>query len=261
MRDPAFLFYSKDWLSGCQFMDMQERGIYITLLAAQHQNGRLDPKRVGFLLGFSWDMVSDIVKSKFETDESGMLFNERLEEEILKRSQHSEKQRENGKKGGRPSKYKNPNETQTISQTEPKKKPLGNAIVNVNEIVVIEKGVQGEKQLTPEMLENIPVKVDEFEQRAIQDHGLFVSMKNNNKKLKSDSDCQKCILGFAARQRQGTDYYHAYQQFKYHLMNSTFYTTFDPSSKAQTKSGQALERDITKELKFDDNGNIIMTSI
>jgi hypothetical protein len=79
--------------------------------------------------------------------------------------------------------------------------------------------------------------------------------------LKSDSDCQKCIAGFAARQRQGTDYYHAYQQFKYHLMNSTFYTTFDPASKSLTKFGQALERDITKELQFDEQGNLIITSI
>ncbi len=132
MKDPAFLFYSKDWLSGCQFMDMAERGVYITLLAAQHQNGRLDPKRVGFLLGFGWDMVSDIVKSKFETDDDGFVFNVRLEEEIQKRAQHSEKQRENGKKGGRPRQNKNPNETQTESQTEPKKKPLGNVNENVN---------------------------------------------------------------------------------------------------------------------------------
>jgi uncharacterized protein YdaU (DUF1376 family) len=134
MKDPAFLFYSKDWLSGCQFMDMSERGVYITLICAQHQNGRLDPKRVGFLLGFGWDMVSDIVKSKFTQDEKGMIFNERLEEEIEKRAQYIEKQRNNGKQGGRPRKSENPKETQTITQpitqSEPKKNPTVNANVN-----------------------------------------------------------------------------------------------------------------------------------
>jgi uncharacterized protein YdaU (DUF1376 family) len=132
MKDPAFLFYSKDWLSGCQFMDMQERGVYITLLAAQHQNGHLDPKRVGFLLGFGWDMVSDIVKSKFQTDADGLIYNERLDVEIAKRSQFINKQQLNGQKGGRPRK----SETQTITQNKPnykpKHKPNDNPIVNVD---------------------------------------------------------------------------------------------------------------------------------
>lgn len=136
MKDPAFLFYSKDWLSGCQFMSMEERGQYITLLAAQHQNGHLDPKRVGFILGLAWDMVSDIVKSKFEIDAQGLIFNSRLDEEIEKRAQYIEKQRNNGAKGGRPRKDENPNETQTITQiqtqSEPKKNPTANANVNAD---------------------------------------------------------------------------------------------------------------------------------
>jgi uncharacterized protein YdaU (DUF1376 family) len=105
-KDPAFLMYSKDWLTGTQFMSMEERGIYITLVLAQHQNGHLDPKRVGFLLGFGWDMVPVIVKEKFETDGAGMIFNKRLEEEREKRDQYLSKQKENGQKGGRPKKPK-----------------------------------------------------------------------------------------------------------------------------------------------------------
>jgi uncharacterized protein YdaU (DUF1376 family) len=138
MKNPAFLFYSSDWLSGCQFMSMQERGEYITLIAAQHQNGHLDVKRVGFLLGYGWDMVSDIVKSKFKFDNHGLLYNERLDEEIEKRKAFTEKQRLNGQKGGRPSKE----ETQTETQLKPKRKPKNNPSDNGNDnedIIAIEE--------------------------------------------------------------------------------------------------------------------------
>lgn len=132
-KDPAFLFYSKDWLSGCQFMSFEERGIYITLLCAQHQNGHLDPKRVGFLLGLSWDMVPAMVKEKFKTDANGMIFNERLDEEAEKRANFVEKQRNNGAKGGRP-------KTQTKPMGKPKQNPntnpTGNANGNANEDII-----------------------------------------------------------------------------------------------------------------------------
>jgi len=143
-KDPAFLFYSKDWLSGCQFMSFEERGIYITLLCAQHQNGHLDKKRVGFLLGLGWDLISDIVKSKFKEDAGGSIFNERLDLEIEKRKIFIEKQISNGLKGGRPKKN-NPNNNPNETQTEPKKNPTGIVIGNGNVIEdVTKEGVKGE---------------------------------------------------------------------------------------------------------------------
>lgn len=129
-KDPAFLFYTKDWLSGCQFMSFEERGIYITLLCAQHQNGHLDPKRVGFLLGLDWDSVSVMVRDKFKTDSKGMIFNERLDEEIEKRANFIEKQRINGAKGGRPKTQKEPTGK---PKHNPNTNPTGNAIGNGNE--------------------------------------------------------------------------------------------------------------------------------
>lgn len=127
-KDPAFLMYSKDWLTGTQFMSMEERGMYVTLIMAQHQNGHLDTKRVGFLLGLSWDMVSDIVKEKFKVDENGFIFNTRLEEEREKRAAYLSKQAENGRKGGRPKKPKqNPDHN---PNTNPEESIKGNAIAN-----------------------------------------------------------------------------------------------------------------------------------
>lgn len=120
-KDPAFVFYSSDFLTGVSNLTMEERGQYITLLCLQHQLGHLSKKTINLNIG----QVSDDVLSKFEIDENNNYFNERLEYEINKRAKFIEHQKENGSKGGRPKKPKqNPNET----QTKPKKKPLENEI-------------------------------------------------------------------------------------------------------------------------------------
>jgi uncharacterized protein YdaU (DUF1376 family) len=54
-KDPAFLFYSKDWLEGTAELSPCEKGIYIDLLCHQHQKGSLpsDTKRLAKLCGLS----------------------------------------------------------------------------------------------------------------------------------------------------------------------------------------------------------------
>lgn len=44
MKDPAFLFYSSDFLSGTLLMSDEEIGQYIKLLCLQHQKGHLKEK-------------------------------------------------------------------------------------------------------------------------------------------------------------------------------------------------------------------------
>ena len=44
MKDPAFLFYSGDFLSGTMLMSDEEVGQYIRLLCLQHQKGHLREK-------------------------------------------------------------------------------------------------------------------------------------------------------------------------------------------------------------------------
>lgn len=89
-NDPAFLFYSSDFLSGIADLNMEERGQYITLLCVQHQKGRLNKKMISIAVG---DAAADVL-AKFRHDENGLLYNERLEKEIQKRSEFSNKQRE-----------------------------------------------------------------------------------------------------------------------------------------------------------------------
>ena len=40
-KDPAFLFYSKDWFTDTVEMGATERGVYINMMAYQHINGSL----------------------------------------------------------------------------------------------------------------------------------------------------------------------------------------------------------------------------
>jgi hypothetical protein len=93
-KDPAFLFYSSDFLTGTMFMDNDQVGKYIRLMCAQHQKGRLTEKD---MLKICVTHDEDIF-SKFTKDESGHYYNERLEEEVERRKAYSESRRNNRKK-------------------------------------------------------------------------------------------------------------------------------------------------------------------
>lgn len=77
-KDPAFLLYSKDFLTGVQDLTMEERGQYITMLCAQHQKGKCSSK----WLSINIPNASSDVLSKFEKDEDGNYINSRLSDEI-----------------------------------------------------------------------------------------------------------------------------------------------------------------------------------
>lgn len=96
-RDPAFLFYPSDFLTGVTFLTDEEVGKYIRLLCLMHQHGRLDEESISKAIG----LVSVKLRSKFSIDENGLWYNERLEEEIEKRTKFTESRRNNGLLGGR----------------------------------------------------------------------------------------------------------------------------------------------------------------
>ena len=93
-KDPAFLFYSSDFLTGTLLMSMEQKGKFITLLCIQHQKGHLSEKDMLHICG-SYD---DDVFTKFQKDEQGKFYNIRLEEEVDKRKAYSESRRNNRKK-------------------------------------------------------------------------------------------------------------------------------------------------------------------
>lgn len=94
MKDPAFLFYSDNFLSGTMFFTDEQTGKYIRLLCAQHLTGHLKENHMIFICkSFDKD-----IWDKFIKDENGLYYNERLELEIIKRRNYSES-RSNNKKG------------------------------------------------------------------------------------------------------------------------------------------------------------------
>lgn len=91
-KDPAFLFYSSDFLTGTMFMTNEQVGLYIRLLCAQHQHGgRIDTN----VLRTQCDSITNgsVVYSKFEHDDTGS-FSVRLDEEMKKRKEKGVKARE-----------------------------------------------------------------------------------------------------------------------------------------------------------------------
>jgi uncharacterized protein YdaU (DUF1376 family) len=83
-KDPAFLFYSSDFLTGTMFLSHEQVGIYIRLLCSQHQHGGIiDKISFNSLVG-----NHEILRSKFIESDTGF-YNERLANEVDLRSKKS----------------------------------------------------------------------------------------------------------------------------------------------------------------------------
>lgn len=133
-NDPAFLFYSKDFITSTQTMDWEERGKLAYTLAILHQEGRLSEKTLGLILG----SVPDAIRAKLKQDEKGLWFNSMLEGVIEARAKFINASRENGKKGGRPKKKKN----------EEENNPMVNPIQNHNKEMELKLEIEEENSET-----------------------------------------------------------------------------------------------------------------
>lgn len=133
IKDPAFLFYSSDFLTGTILMSDEQTGRYIKLLCLQHQKGRLS-KSDFFKIADETDIE---LISKFNIDENGLFYNERLENEAVKRSNYCASRRNNREKGVKHKKKisksyvlhmenENINENINIIKDENKKRKYGN---------------------------------------------------------------------------------------------------------------------------------------
>jgi uncharacterized protein YdaU (DUF1376 family) len=89
-KDPAFLLYTQDFLTGTYLMTNEQVGKYIRLICLQHQKGHLTTEQMGKLL----DDTDAEVLEKFRQDEDGKWYNVRADQEIEKRVRYSEYQSE-----------------------------------------------------------------------------------------------------------------------------------------------------------------------
>lgn len=101
MKDPAFLFYSKDFYEGTRMMLPEERACYVDLLIYQHQNGVIptDLRRVlMYCNGVDEATLVATLKAKFKETEDGWV-NERLNDEVSARQNYKSGQSDSGKIG------------------------------------------------------------------------------------------------------------------------------------------------------------------
>jgi uncharacterized phage protein (TIGR02220 family) len=101
-KDPAVLFYPEAYLVGTRFMTFDQKGKYMDLLCFQHQQGHLSEEDMIAICGERDKRIFD----KFAVDENGLYYNERMDEEIIRRAKYTDSRHQNGSKGGRPSKPK-----------------------------------------------------------------------------------------------------------------------------------------------------------
>lgn len=90
-KDPAFLFYSSDFLTGTMFMSDKQVGKYIRLLCSQHQHGHISEKDMMKIC----ETYDEDIFEKFVKDDTGKHYNERLEREVNRRTAYSDSRRKN----------------------------------------------------------------------------------------------------------------------------------------------------------------------
>ena len=149
-KAPAFQFYAQDFLTGVMYLTNEEIGIYIKMLAKQWTDGKIPKKRLGFLVGFDWDKLSDELQGKF-IEKDGFLINQRLEKEREKHANFSKKQSKNGKKGGRPRKNEDVQDAEIEYDDNPEKpKPFYRVNPNKNQKKPLEGEGEGRSMKTEE---------------------------------------------------------------------------------------------------------------
>lgn len=101
-KDPAFLFYSKDFYEGTRTLMPEERACYIDLMIYQHQNGGYIPNDLQRVMmycsGISEATLQATLQAKFKLCDKGW-YNPKLAETMAMRDDFSKRQSENGLAG------------------------------------------------------------------------------------------------------------------------------------------------------------------
>lgn len=91
MKDPAFLFYPGDWITGTMGMTLEEKGAYLELLVMQFSRGHMTSHMIGLTVGQLFGRIQD----KFKQDDDGLWYNERLDYEKEARIRFTQSRRNN----------------------------------------------------------------------------------------------------------------------------------------------------------------------
>lgn len=94
-KDPAFLFYFRDFLVSTELMTPEEVGLYIRILCHMADKGRLTIEHMQSICKAYG--IAHVLHSRFKIDENGLYYNLRLEQEVVKRCNYTKSRRENAK--------------------------------------------------------------------------------------------------------------------------------------------------------------------
>ena len=130
-KDPAFLFYPGDYVSGTMGMTFEEKGAYMDLLMLQFNRGHMNTHMIQHTIGHLWEQV----KCKFIQDDEGLWYNVRLDIEKEKRKTFTESRRNNIKPKNKP-KDEPSYETHMNSHMKPH---MENVNENINKDININK--------------------------------------------------------------------------------------------------------------------------
>lgn len=168
-KDPAFLFYSSDFLTGTILFSDEQVGKYIRLMCLQHQKGHLKEADIIKMCG-SFD---DDIMSKFAKDDDGLFYNLRLEAEIEKRTKYAESRRKN-----RTSKQ---NDNTYVKHME-----------NENENININKDINNDADKNANFEgESPPLKKEDTKKESCDGKTLFNQFWAEYPKKKSKGDAEK----------------------------------------------------------------------
>lgn len=135
-KDPAFLFYFQDFLTGTQFMSLEAVGAYIRALCHQADKGSIPKKHMLIICQSSDDVMLEVC-TKFSLDEHGNYINIRLKEEVEKRRNYAESRRKNrlGSKKSKKKHMKNISKTYDIHmENENVNENVNKDIPNIGEV-------------------------------------------------------------------------------------------------------------------------------
>lgn len=93
-KDPAFLFYPGDYISGTMHLDFECKGAYIDLLMLQFQKDHMSLHMIKHVLGHRFEHIWSQISDKFQF-ENGKYWNERLRIEKENRSNYCKSRRNN----------------------------------------------------------------------------------------------------------------------------------------------------------------------
>jgi len=166
-KDPAFLFYPGDFLSGTMYMTFEQKGAYMVLLILQFNCHQFNEAQAKQVLSICFDVAWPMLKLKFKRD-GEYFYNERLREEIDKRKKFTESRRTNAKGSKSTKKHEDLKEASAEHMLQHMEDENINIIIDVNLVIDIIRFFDFSENVNHDKLREVR---------------LFVSFLTNSKRI------------------------------------------------------------------------------